>query len=463
MFWTAMQKLRGHLSLLGIIPLLYLGFAFTRRWSTWISGFSLGTFVTTAIYDMTLLASNAVVLIAVALFAWRKGPLFCHGWLIGTATAATVIGSAIVLFPSAPEGAMVVGTVLFSAGFSTMFLLWIELYGRLEPRRMLGAYAASLLLGTLAFLFLKGYEHDLAPWVVLILPLLSAGSLVWCVLQARPNDLPVAGEARPWRSALANPSTTKLFAWIAVFGLAFGMGDAMIGQGSAWASTLGRSSFALVMLLGAVFASRRFTLRIVYRVSLPLMIIGLAITFLHAVPWVSRVFMAAGMEGYQTVSLIVCCGMALQRRESAAFLCGLAFAMETLMIQAGKLVLGSAVAHVAIDATFFGILAILALVVATTFLFKESDLVASYSETALRAVRENEALAARLQAYVSEHGLTEKESDVLLLMAQGKTTKEIADELYLASSTVRVHTSKIYQKAGVHNREELDHAIRTLI
>ena len=54
----------------------------------------------------------------------------------------------------------------------------------------------------------------------------------------------------------------------------------------------------------------------------------------------------------------------------------------------------------------------------------------------------------------SENPLTERESQVLELVAEGKTTKEIASELFLSAGTVRNYISAILDKLGVGNRIE---------
>lgn len=54
----------------------------------------------------------------------------------------------------------------------------------------------------------------------------------------------------------------------------------------------------------------------------------------------------------------------------------------------------------------------------------------------------------------SENPLTERESQVLELVAEGKTTKEIAAELFLSVGTVRNYISTILDKLGVGNRIE---------
>ncbi|WP_203249274.1 response regulator [Sporosarcina beigongshangi] len=54
----------------------------------------------------------------------------------------------------------------------------------------------------------------------------------------------------------------------------------------------------------------------------------------------------------------------------------------------------------------------------------------------------------------TENPLTERESQVLGLIADGRTTKEIAGELYLTPGTVRNYISTILEKLGVGNRIE---------
>ena len=54
----------------------------------------------------------------------------------------------------------------------------------------------------------------------------------------------------------------------------------------------------------------------------------------------------------------------------------------------------------------------------------------------------------------SENPLTDRESQVLTLVAEGKTTKEIAAELFLSAGTVRNYISTILEKLHVGNRIE---------
>ncbi|KMM35870.1 response regulator [Guptibacillus hwajinpoensis] len=50
--------------------------------------------------------------------------------------------------------------------------------------------------------------------------------------------------------------------------------------------------------------------------------------------------------------------------------------------------------------------------------------------------------------------LTDRETEILMLMAQGKTNQTIADELFIALKTVKVHVSNILGKLEVHDRTQ---------
>jgi len=58
------------------------------------------------------------------------------------------------------------------------------------------------------------------------------------------------------------------------------------------------------------------------------------------------------------------------------------------------------------------------------------------------------------EAYGEENPLTQRETEVIGLIAEGKNTKEIADELFLSNGTVRNYVSVILEKLGVSNRIE---------
>ena len=58
------------------------------------------------------------------------------------------------------------------------------------------------------------------------------------------------------------------------------------------------------------------------------------------------------------------------------------------------------------------------------------------------------------QAAAALDQLTERETDVLRLLAQGQSNQEIARSLNISTTTVRSHVSTILLKLGVANRTQ---------
>src|SRR5437660_2875486 len=63
-------------------------------------------------------------------------------------------------------------------------------------------------------------------------------------------------------------------------------------------------------------------------------------------------------------------------------------------------------------------------------------------------------LAAKLAQRVSGETLSEREIDVLKLMAQGKSNKEIGSALFISEGTVKSHVKNIFAKLNVISRTE---------
>jgi len=55
---------------------------------------------------------------------------------------------------------------------------------------------------------------------------------------------------------------------------------------------------------------------------------------------------------------------------------------------------------------------------------------------------------------VSTFRLTERELEVLRLVAAGRSNRDIAAELFISAKTASVHVSNILAKLGVHTRIE---------
>jgi DNA-binding NarL/FixJ family response regulator len=76
-------------------------------------------------------------------------------------------------------------------------------------------------------------------------------------------------------------------------------------------------------------------------------------------------------------------------------------------------------------------------------------------EAAARLIRE-------VRAPESPEALTERETEVLRLLARGRANKQIASSLFVSEKTVKAHVSSILMKLGVQSRTQAAlHAVRT--
>ncbi|WP_099546353.1 response regulator transcription factor [Maribacter sp. 4G9] len=59
------------------------------------------------------------------------------------------------------------------------------------------------------------------------------------------------------------------------------------------------------------------------------------------------------------------------------------------------------------------------------------------------------------QSSFNEDDLSKQERNIRYLILEGKSNKEIANELFISLSTVKSHISNIYSKLRVSDRREL--------
>ena len=52
-------------------------------------------------------------------------------------------------------------------------------------------------------------------------------------------------------------------------------------------------------------------------------------------------------------------------------------------------------------------------------------------------------------------GLSDRETEIAFLLAQGRSRPYIREKLFISKNTVATHIKHIYQKLGIHSKEEL--------
>ncbi len=79
----------------------------------------------------------------------------------------------------------------------------------------------------------------------------------------------------------------------------------------------------------------------------------------------------------------------------------------------------------------------------------------SEAEDRMEAEPAGDGIARRCEELRLSCGLSPRECEVLNLLARGRSSTYIADELFVSRETVKVHIKHIYEKLGVHSRTQL--------
>jgi DNA-binding NarL/FixJ family response regulator len=85
---------------------------------------------------------------------------------------------------------------------------------------------------------------------------------------------------------------------------------------------------------------------------------------------------------------------------------------------------------------------------------REIELLANRGRLHLQEPAAKGPAAAALPSPAASFGLTRRESEVLTLVAAGRTNRQIGGELFITEKTASVHVSRILAKLGVAGRGE---------
>jgi DNA-binding CsgD family transcriptional regulator len=66
-----------------------------------------------------------------------------------------------------------------------------------------------------------------------------------------------------------------------------------------------------------------------------------------------------------------------------------------------------------------------------------------------------------MKQFLAEHKISKREEEVIQLLCEGKTNKEISDTLFISLQTVKDHVYRIFQKTDVKNRVQLINLIQS--
>ena len=398
-------------------------------------------------------------------------------------TCLFLLGTALLCLPADLVGTTdlvhAVARVCAGVGYAGMCILWGSAICSLGIEQAEAVVLAASGVTTACALCLQLLEHTPVFAAVTVAVPAASGALlarVWSkgcaptVAEARQAD--GHGGRRPRPQDGLPP--IQMLAFIVAAYLVIGSGDTVQGAPSAGVNlsidvpTVLGTGVGVMLAACVVFFSTRIDLTFLYRWMLPVLTAALALS-----PWDNALMQATGLALFWAAdtcvqAIVFLCFIRLAKQGALPISLGIGIGQGC--IQLGVL-LGSALgpalqAAGLADAPACGVAMALTLVLVCV----AAAMPRAYfgmrapgrdserpGATAPAAGGGHGASAdgAALEQAARCYGLTERESQILGYLARGRSAPFIREELSLSKSTVATHVRHIYDKLGVHSKQEL--------
>lgn len=448
--------------------LKYLGFSLLMAYHylTWFSpdSFFKTDLLTAGITTSWLvnLVGTAVAMVVTALYLGRTKHLSDHTWMPEVITVLLVVASALLLYGSPLIlNTFVVYATSFIAGAleGLMWILWGEALTRARANFSvvhIGAtFGATVLVSMLIDLFIPASFSPL-----FVIALVAISGVLLCAHKKIPATYPVLlprDTVRPVFSSVAAVCSVGCFTSIACYYLVaivpwerFYVGQYIFVIGVVAGALLILAVSGLsIMLKAKASMFKLFPFYLVFA------IIGLALFQSHSSLYPLAFIVGLSVSSLLEISLIMYFGT-LMRRGFFAPALAIAFSVATIRI---GIALGNClglfyennpeIAQFAVNPTTLVFICVLAFVL-IPIVKCESRFIAL--TTSPVAPSEVDTICGQI---ITEFKLSEREGQILRLIARGNTVNNIATKLVISPHTVNTHIRHIYDKAGIHKRSEL--------
>ncbi|OUO92142.1 hypothetical protein B5F40_02100 [Gordonibacter sp. An230] len=361
-----------------------------------------------------------------------------------------------------------------------LIILWTCLFARTETGVVETVVPASFAATLACALVVPAFRGVAAAAIVAVLPLASGALLL---LSKRALDLgvipPANAEETREAGTVRRLNIVRMFLVIfAVYGMGCMLPAISLAGNSArteTAATILGMLFALAIAAGIVLFSRRINLEALFRwISAPFVFAVIATAFgtlLAAVA--SRVLMNAVFTGIEIIMVLYFVRLSQRTGRTSTWYVGIGECAAYGGVFAGYMaqpavsgLIGGSPANAALVC-----LALVGAFTVVSLLVPRRDVVWMDAAEAMAKTAEGCAAANRIQArddadaddVIAERrlavarrfGLSNRETEVFLMLAQGRSRPYIRDALVLSKNTVATHIRHIYEKMGIHSQQEL--------
>ncbi|WP_139652459.1 helix-turn-helix transcriptional regulator [Raoultibacter phocaeensis] len=406
------------------------------------------------VYAVSMALGFMIVRMGAYVIARRKCTVLFAGAIIGLAAMA-----AVLFAPISFTAVRVVCQIVSAVGLSFLALQWFSYLCSQPNRIILMLVAAGVAAGIAGCLIEQYLVREAARIVILAMWATSFGCMVALVRFRSEDALPLAigNKESDKRSKILWTSTIML----SFSSFEFGFTVSVASEVGATAVCLGAAIVAAALLAVDWMNRRMITERSMSPLKPPLTMLAFVALFLFGdvVQVVSLCVLSALFSIYTVfgwaamVEHVRISRLAPLRTFSKARLmdyCGMAFGLICgyavfLMAQQGGLLAVQVSAAIAIAYSFLA-----------AFCHKARFPESGVEDVGRASLPETKGLwKKRCRAVSEQHGLSERQYEVLMLVAQGRNAKYIEQTLTISLSTAQTHIRNIYRKTGVHSRQEL--------
>lgn len=348
-------------------------------------------------------------------------------------------------------------SLLLGIGRALAFLLWASIFSRLGIQKAVLYGCATCLCAGLCAFFTLGLKDE---WIALAALVSPAASLcAWRMSTELPDvsAAPVAQRIRPRASYPWRPiAIMSIAGFSAGAGTATSVGHSMTLQAVPLAA-IGLATLAYVLLAKCLRFDHVLKGSLIgYAVGF----IGQAIIPHSSVP---GYLIFASYWGLCLFAFCILCKAAHEEKMPAEWLFGIGFSISEGIQLIGYALSRTTAGGIPEDARIAVLIAaslILALGMIGIWHSEHSKVekwaASIVSKSALEEPdSEDRRIEALCRRSTMEFGLTGRETEVLALILKGKTSVEIAQELFVSNNTVKTHCKHIYAKCDVHSKQEL--------
>ena len=474
----------GSRAMAGIALLASVGtisFALTRVWMSLV----VNLHITIGSSDAVVMAVQVLVTVtmvarfladcAMVALGRRVTSLASHPLVVAAAAGALTFGTLFVTCASNgwidSFALLVAGSVLCGVGIEVFWVLWSELFVSMEFGRVKAVIMAKIGIDAVCAFALRGAPIDAAFVILVTIPALCLVGFLhaW---RRRGRGEAVGAQMKPWRTILFKQfAPIGMGAALLCFGFSFsqtGFQDTFSGIDNSYTlgiqvSVLGR--FVTFAVMGAALRFMRDChFEVLFRVSILVAAIGflsLILPFEGRFTCFSVAVIVASFVAENAMTLLTVYASKHATNSPVRIL-----AFGQLALRVGGLcgvVAGNAIASAVAAGTHMDVLPYL--VSLEVLLLTLSGMYFIREQSVNRLLWEvvpvegdqaaPDAVTCKAALLADAFGLTQREQEVLALLLKGRSIPYIKETLYISANTAKTHVRHIYQKTGVHERQEL--------